>query len=201
MEHMTNRKVLMAIPMVVLAGVLLVGAAIFEGSPVKAGSFPPLTGAEANLPPAKAALLQQQVAEATGATRASKSESTPIVNQPGSLPPGGIQNIAQGPFNYSVFAVLNSWGGSVNGQWLWVYAGQSGPANQMASPYGGVALFSQPLSGLVDGTGVKSLGFVTVPGLNSPLKITEVTGAQMTLSDSQGNVYTFDLSNFSFAKA
>jgi len=199
--HMVNRTVLSTVAVVVLVGVLVVVAfVVTQGGVVRAGGFPPLTGSEANLPPAKAALLQEQAARAAGAPRASKSKPSLIVNQPGTAPAGGIQNVAQGPFQYSVFAVQNSWGGNVNGQWLWVYAGQSGSANQLASPYGGVALFSQPLSGLADGTGVKSLGYVTVPGLTSPLRITGVAGTQMTLSDAQGNAHSFSLSDLSFAK-
>ena len=55
------------------------------------------------------------------------------------------------------------------------------------------------MSGLDYGTGVQTLGFVTIPGLTAPLHITSVTGDNMELSDSQGIVYSFSLSKLSFA--
>lgn len=179
----------------VLSIALLLGAG---GAPARAGGFPPLTGAMANLPAAKAYPMQAQAAAAGSAPKASKADLSPITNQPGTAPVGGIENVPQGPFPYSVFAVQNSWGGMVGRQWLWVYAGQVGPDNQSAGPYGGVALFSQTVAGLDYGTGVASLGTVTIPGLTSALHITGVIAGDMTLADAAGNTYTFNLANQAF---
>jgi hypothetical protein len=194
-----NRKALRTLTAIALLGVLgSVTFTVTQSAPVKAGGFPPLTGTAANLPPAKAALLQEQVAQAANAPRADKSNTPPVADQPGTAPTGGIQNDPQGPFPYAVFAVQNSWGGVVGGQWIWIYAGQSGPENQAAGPYGGLALFSQALSGLGNGTGVTSLGFVTIPGLTGPLHIMSISGNNMALNDAQGNAYSFNLISLSF---
>lgn len=196
-----SRKVLKVVSGGVVAGALIAitVVAVVGGGPAHAGSLPNLTGAAANEPAAKQSILQAQSAQADSAPKADKSTLVPITNQPGTVPTGGILNVPQGPFPYDVFAVKNSWGGDIGGQWLWVYAGQVGPENQASGPYGGVALFSQTLSGLDYGTGVKSLGYVTVSGLTGPLHITSVTGNTMNLNDVQGNVYTFDLSGLKFS--
>jgi hypothetical protein len=194
-----RRKALKFVAATLVAAVLVTATVLVAGTvPVHAGGLPSLSGAAANEPPAKATLLQTQDAQANNAPRANKSDLAPIVNQPGTAPPGGILNVRQGPFPSAVFTVQNSWAGEIDGRWLMVYAGQSGPENQAAVPCGGVALLSQPLVDLDYGTGVQSLGYVTVPNLTRPLTVSSVSGDVMTLSDAQGTAYTFDLSSLTF---
>lgn len=195
-----DRKVFRVATGASLAGVLTAAIILFNaGTPVHAGNLPSLSGAAANEPSAKTNLLQTQIARADNAPKANASDLAPIVNQRGAPPTSGIQNSPQGPFPYAVFAVQNSWDGEINGKWLTVYAGQIGTENMSAPADGGVALFSQPLADLDYGTGVQSLGYMTVAGLTSPLTITSVSGVLMMLSDGQGGIYTFDLSSLTFA--
>jgi hypothetical protein len=182
--------------MIGVGGVYLSG--VISTTSAKGDAFPQLTFPP-GFPAAKAAILQAQADRETAAPRVDKATLTPPDDQPGSPPTGGIIDAQIGPFPEAAFAVQNAWGGEVGGTWLWVYAGQGGDENPSVGPYGGVALMSQSMAGLVPGTGFTWLGYVVVPGLDAPLTIVSVDGTSMTLSDPEGQTYVFDLASHTFS--
>jgi hypothetical protein len=150
------------------------------------------------LPPEKQKIVDQENLAQQKAPRADKSKLHAPV-QSGSLPAriSGISDQRSGPFPGPLYAVVNSWQGPVNGEWLIVFAG--GPhTDRDGGPVatGGVRIYVGPIQ--------PSIGeqFVAVGDrlskLPGELSVISVSGNVMTLRNAARTVTTFDLGSKTF---
>jgi hypothetical protein len=155
-------------------------------------------GGVQTLPPEKQKIVDHEKQIAQDAPRADKSKLHAPV-QSGTPPAriSGISDQRSGPFPGPLYAVVNSWQGPVNGEWLIVFAG--GPhTDRDGGPVatGGVRIYVGPIQPSIDEQ------FVAVGDrlskLAGELSVISVNGNVMTLRNPVGTVTTFDLGSKTF---
>jgi hypothetical protein len=150
------------------------------------------------LPPDKQKIVDQEDLTLQNAPRADKSKlHSPVQSETSSARISGISDQRSGPFPGPLYAVVNSWQGPVNGEWLIVFAG--GPhTDRDGGPVatGGVRIYVGPIQPNFDEQ------FVAVSDrlskLAGELSVITVDGNVMTLRNPVGTVTTFDLGSKSF---
>lgn len=175
------------------------------------------------LPPGKEALLRKQLNYLAGRSSESKTQALaaksaarlrlgpraigsksspgpePVPPEPVTSLPSGIFTHPQPPFPSDWFSATTVWSGDANGTWWWVFSGSVG-VDQPNAGQGGVVVLDEPDTAAATGPTTQSGPYFPVSSvITGPLQITGETAGELTLSDSTGATFTFNLATLTFS--
>jgi hypothetical protein len=150
-------------------------------------------GPFSQLPPGKAALLEQQAARLAQARQhlVPKPNPTSVVipTSPPPLRQAGIIDMRQGPFEPTTFRGVNAWRGPLHGEtWVLAYAGQREYPRVQGALY--VELEGRGLDGQFT---YHPLGYFLAPTGQAALRIVGWSGTVLSLRTATGATIHFDV--------
>lgn len=183
----------------------LCAASIIGGAVALAATQPHPTGllplASGNLPAAKAAAIRSMEAAQRKAALHPMRKNSDYAPPPDPQPArtSGIVQTRQSPLPSSEFGAWNAWRGpgTVAGQWLVVYAGES---VQGSNKIPALLIYSEPANPNARNQYFTEVGLYTDNAATGPLSVTAARNHVLTLSAGAGSTkITFTLSTHSFS--